>query len=296
MSNPKAPIDRLDRIEQGEQIEYSTEAVFGYDKHEFLLPNTDVPIHPIEATAATRDFIDNLADLKTTFTTKELAYSNNDIGGNGVMDHLLRNILWMCGSWPVSDLRSRDNLSERWVNPNAVHARTHPAVGLKCRCGTPMIRAEDDKDDGAELQHTADKHKDHCKPQWRFRAKARIYDQRASVLIRGLYTGNTARSLSPALGISEDHVGKFCHNIGLDVHKERELSNQRRSNTAALLMQEFSTRIIAKAYDRKKDWIAKKVREDTNVSPKRCYNVRRGSLPEDASVMQEAVEQASADD
>lgn len=208
--------------------------------HTFLTrsdPDADPARHPARLMVRLRDYVEERPKTAVTFSLTDVL-EPFDLDHRSVDERMM----YLLGSW-----QSPWTNKNRWVNPNAPDRIRHSDVVTECECGALMARQQAVYH---ETPHDADnEHTDDCTLQQRYRARARLCENRAEALRQLLRYGQTGRGFTDRLGLTSDSIGEFAEGVGVDPTALRQEFHQRRANTFAVLLDDgFTTSEVARVY------------------------------------------------
>lgn len=234
--------------------------------HEFLLPRHS-DNDPVPYALEIRESIDSMHETKATFTVGEITEHTGWYSGTSQ-----KNLVRITGAWPTPDFYIGGSGSQRWVNPGYANAKKYPAISAECECGT-QLQSTKDTAKPTHLKRDIN-HADDCLPQWRLRARARLFESRKEFGLRYLRLGFTARQISPMIGISPDDT-RWYRKLGIEIKRERARARQRSANTAAALVDRYAPSEIAKIYGMGVSTIQNWVRNMTDTDLTDAYHRRK---------------------
>ena len=229
--------------------------------HSFLKGHVDEAIQ-------IREYVESLPDTAAMFTLNDIP--DFTAAGRNYCKHWLK----LAGAWPVPDHIVAHKT--KWVNPNYTHAERYADVGVKCSCGTPVMREafSDNLKQPAEKQE----HTDCCKID-RMEARLQLLKNRKEVAIESYEYGHGIYGWHKRLGYgSTDSFGSLQFSeLDINTSELAKHARAKQARTYMVLAREYSTETIGNLFGYSHETISRNIKDETVSDPNVLYSIRRAN-------------------
>lgn len=215
-----------------------------------------------------REYIDSLPDTAAMFTINDIpTFTGRE---TNYVSHLLK----LAGAWPVPEHIVAHKT--KWVNPNYTHAHRYADVGVKCSCGTPVMREafSDNLKQPAEKQE----HTDCCKID-RMQARIQLLKNRKEIAIESYEYAQGIYGWHKRLGYpdSDSFGARQFSELDINTTELAKHARAKQARTYMVLARKHSTKTIGKLFGYSHETISRNIKDETVSDPNVLYSIRRAN-------------------
>lgn len=208
--------------------------------HDFLVDSENGLCRAARQLPTVRDYIEQLPETAGTFRL-----TNIDDVEPQFFDDIHVEFL---KSWPVHEFYdTSDQRSNRYVNPNYIHAHTFTDLVVECECGAQLTRNYDDKYNALQTEHD---HDNTCLPFYRLRARADMQQRRYHGMKRLGWLGWKGSDMAARFGTKSDYLGALARDLNLNLRDCYDRYREAAAHTYKLLVidHDVSSHDVAATY------------------------------------------------